>query len=153
MRPVPPGCHANRLAAQLDTAQALIQRDGLLSLQMSRLAEACEYATGTLYRHFASKEDLLVALATRNSLQRIGLFERAARWSGPTRDRILALALADLIVLREQPEHFRLAHAQQLRHVSGLQHLVGGRGVRLLHQPLQPLDQFGQLRQRMQELV
>lgn len=93
----------------LDTAQALVQRDGLLSLQMSKLAEECEYAIGTLYRHFASKEDLLVALATRNSLQRIGLFERAARWQGPTRDRILALALADLIVLREQPEHFRLA--------------------------------------------
>jgi AcrR family transcriptional regulator len=100
---------ALREARILDCAQALIQRDGLLNLQMSRIAEECEYATGTLYRHFASKEDLLVALATRNSLERIGLFERAARWRGPTRERIVALALADLIVLREQPEHFRLA--------------------------------------------
>ena len=98
-----------REALFLDTAQALIQREGLLNLQMSRIAEESEYAIGTLYRHFASKEDLLVALATRNSLGRVELFERAARWSGPTRDRIVALALADLIVLREQPEHFRLA--------------------------------------------
>ena len=93
----------------LDKAQELIQRDGLLSLQMSKIAEECEYAIGTLYRHFASKEDLLVALSTRNCLGRVELFERAARWNGPTRERLLALALADLIVLREQPEHFRLA--------------------------------------------
>ncbi|HRP73860.1 MAG TPA: TetR/AcrR family transcriptional regulator [Luteimonas sp.] len=100
---------AHRETVFLDTAQALIQRDGLLNLQMSRIAEECEYAIGTVYKHFASKEDLLVTLATRNLFDRVDLFERAARWEGPTRERILALALADLIVLREQPEHFRLA--------------------------------------------
>lgn len=93
----------------LDKAQDLIQRDGLLSLQMSRIAEECEYAIGTLYKHFASKEDLLVALSTRNCMSRVDLYERAARWPGPTRDRMLAVVLADLIVMREQPEHFRLA--------------------------------------------
>ena len=93
----------------LDTAQAQIQRDGLLSLQMARVAEECGYAIGTLYKHFASKEDLLVALATRNSLDRVELFERAATWNGPSRERMLAVTLADMLILREQPEHFRLA--------------------------------------------
>jgi AcrR family transcriptional regulator len=92
----------------LDCAQALIQRDGLLNLQMSKIAEECDYAVGTLYQHFASKEDLLVALSTRNCLSRVELFERAARWDGPTRERLLAIALADLMVVREQPETFRL---------------------------------------------
>jgi AcrR family transcriptional regulator len=100
---------AEREQRFLDKAQVLIQRDGLLSLQMSRIAEECDYATGTLYQHFASKEDLLVALATRNSLSRVDLFERAARWHGPTRERMLAIAIADLMVIRDQPEHFRLA--------------------------------------------
>lgn len=100
---------AEREQRFLDKAQELIQRDGLLSLQMSRIAEECDYATGTLYQHFASKEDLLVALATRNALSRVDLFERAARWHGPTRERMLSIALADLMVIREQPEHFRLA--------------------------------------------
>lgn len=100
---------AHREDRFLDCAQALIQRDGLLNLQMSKIADECEYAIGTLYKHFASKEDLLVALSTRNCLGRVELFERAARWPGPTRERILAIALADLIVLHEQPEHFRLA--------------------------------------------
>lgn len=93
----------------LDKAQELIQRDGLLSLQMARIAEECDYAIGTLYQHFASKEDLLVTLATRNCLSRVHLFERAAHWRGPSRERMLAIALADLMVIRAQPEHFRLA--------------------------------------------
>ena len=50
---------ALREQAFLDQAQALIQRDGLLSLQMARIAEESGYAIGTLYKHFASKEDLL----------------------------------------------------------------------------------------------
>lgn len=93
----------------LDKAQALIQRDGLLSLQMARIAEECDYAIGTLYQHFASKEDLLVALATRNCLCRVDLFERAMRWPGPSRERMVAVTLADQMVIRRQPEHFRLA--------------------------------------------
>ncbi|WP_337245785.1 helix-turn-helix domain-containing protein [Luteimonas sp. gir] len=100
---------AEREVALLDVAQAQIQRDGLMSLQMARVAEECGYAIGTLYRHFASKEDLLVALATRNCMSRVELFERAAQWSGPTRERMLAVVLADLLIMREQPEHFRLA--------------------------------------------
>ncbi len=100
---------AEREQRFLDKAQELIQHDGLLSLQMSRIAEECDYATGTLYQHFASKEDLLVALATRNCLSRVHLFGRASRWHGPSRERMVAIALADMMVIREQPEHFRLA--------------------------------------------
>lgn len=93
----------------LDAAQALIQRDGLLALQMARIADETDYAIGTLYQHFASKEDLLVALATRSALDRVDLFARAADWDGPTRERMLAVVLADLKIVQEQPEHFRLA--------------------------------------------
>ena len=100
---------ARREQAMLDAAQALIQRDGLLSLQMARVAEESGYAIGTLYKHFASKEDLLVTLATRNSLDRVELFERAVAWTGGTREKMRAVVLADLLIMREQPEHFRLA--------------------------------------------
>lgn len=99
---------AAREQAFLDKAQELIQRDGLLSLQMARIAEECDYAIGTLYQHFPSKEDLLVALSTRNCLARMDLFERAAKWPGPTRERMVATVLADLMVIRDQPEYFRL---------------------------------------------
>ena len=92
----------------LDCAQDLIQRDGLLSLQMSRIAEECDYAVGTLYQHFASKEDLLLALVTRDCLNRVELFERAAKWNGTSRERMLAIAIADLMLIRSQPQVFRV---------------------------------------------
>jgi AcrR family transcriptional regulator len=100
---------ARREAHILETAQRLIRDEGLLNLQMSRLAEACDYAVGTLYQHFARKEDLLVALDTRNALQRITLFERAAAWRGPTRERMLAIALADILITSHRPDVFRLS--------------------------------------------
>ncbi len=93
----------------LDTARRLIMSDGLLSLTMARVAKACDYATGTLYQHFFSKEDLLLALSTRMSAERVSLFCRAADGVGTTRDRMFALSVADVLFASQCPEHFRLA--------------------------------------------
>lgn len=92
----------------LDRAGAMIERDGLLALQMAKLAEECEYSVGTLYQHFTSKEDLLVALATRSAQDRVAIFERAARWPGSNRERLLALVIADIIIAQRSPEQFQL---------------------------------------------
>ncbi|RFF31084.1 TetR/AcrR family transcriptional regulator [Wenzhouxiangella sediminis] len=93
----------------LDTARQLILSDGLLSLTMARVAAACDYATGTLYQHFSSKEDLLLALSTRMAGDRVALFCRAAAFDGATRDRMFALSVADVLFAKQCPEHFRLA--------------------------------------------
>lgn len=99
---------AEREQLFLDTARELILQDGLLNLQMAKVADACDYATGTLYQHFASKEDLLVALASDKSAIRAELFERAARWQASSRERIFAVAVADMIFARRYPDYFRL---------------------------------------------
>ena len=39
-----------------------------------------EYAVGTLYQHFASKEDLLLALTTLQTQDHVGMFQRVAQW-------------------------------------------------------------------------
>ena len=101
--------HLAREDAILQSTCRLLGEKSFDAMTMDDVANAVGIAKASLYKHFASKEDLLVALSTRNCLDRVDLFERAARWDGPTRERMLALALADLIVLREQPEHFRLA--------------------------------------------
>lgn len=100
---------AAREALFLDTARRLILDSGLLSLQMARVAEACDYATGTLYQHFSCKEDLLLALSTHLCDQRVELFCHAADHQGSTRDRMFALSVADVLFARRCPEHFRLA--------------------------------------------
>ena len=68
----------------LTAARQLIVRDGLLNLQMAKLAEISEHAMGTLYQHFASKEDLLVALMTESVAEQAVLFQKASAWKAST---------------------------------------------------------------------
>jgi len=100
---------AEREQVFLDRAWIMIQRDGLLNLQMARLAAECDYAVGTLYQHFSSKEDLLVALAARRTGERIELFNRAAAWQAPSRSRMFAVMIADVLFAQRAPDFFRLA--------------------------------------------
>ena len=93
----------------LDAALELIRQDGLLNLQMARIAEKSEYAVGTLYLHFTSKEDLLLALVTRVFRDYIQLVRRAEAWNAPSRDRMFAVGVADMVFVRRYPDYFRIA--------------------------------------------
>lgn len=99
---------AEREQRFLAAARELIRQDGLLNLQMGRVAEKCDYAVGTLYQHFVSKEDLLVALASEESQERVDMFVSVHDWQAGTRDRMLGFAVADMMYARRNPEHFRL---------------------------------------------
>jgi AcrR family transcriptional regulator len=66
----------------IDHAQRLLARDGFQDLNLDEVARAVEYSKGTLYLHFESKEDLVLAVATRALRQRADLFERAATFQG-----------------------------------------------------------------------
>ncbi len=92
----------------LARAGELVRSEGVLNLQMARLAEACEYATGTLYQHFSSKEDLLVALAEQGAQGHVEIFRRALAWPAGTRDRMFAIAVGDMIFARCNPQHAKL---------------------------------------------
>lgn len=100
---------AEREQRFLDKARELICENGLLNLQMARVARGCDYATGTLYQHFTSKEDLLLALNSHMTGDRVDLFCRAADWRAGSRERMFAIAVADTIFARRYPEHFRLS--------------------------------------------
>jgi AcrR family transcriptional regulator len=104
---------AERERLFLEKTRELICADGMLQVQMARIADACDYATGTLYQHFASKEDLLVALLAERSEERIGLFRRAAAWDASPRDRMFAFAAAEVIFVKRNPEYFRIAQLAQ----------------------------------------
>lgn len=99
---------AERERVFLKCAGEMIAREGLLHLQMAPLAEACEYATGTLYQHFSSKEDLLVVLATQRIAAYGNRFLRAAGLERPSRERMFALAVADHRFCERNPEHSQL---------------------------------------------
>ncbi len=92
----------------LEKAEALIRAEGLMNLQMTRLAESCDYATGTLYQHFSSKEDLLVALAGASSECHVGMFQRIQAWQASPRDRMFAVAVCDADYTLKNPVHTKL---------------------------------------------
>lgn len=90
----------------LETARGLIREKGFLSLTMSELAEAVEYSVGTLYTHFETKEDLLIALAVQTIGQRAVLFEQVRQATLKSRDRIYGILIVRLVLAESVPETF-----------------------------------------------
>ena len=99
---------ARREQGFLAAARSQIQEQGLLGLQMARVARACDYATGTLYQHFASKEDLLCAICSEMAVKRVEQFRKVAHWEASSRERMFGIAVADMLFARDNPDHFRL---------------------------------------------
>lgn len=89
----PPRGRPSRLdrARTLETALELLDRSGLDALTMRRLAEAMDVQAGALYRYFATKQDLLTAMAER---MMEGVAESADASGGDWSERLAALARA-----------------------------------------------------------
>ncbi|MER7012172.1 TetR/AcrR family transcriptional regulator [Saccharopolyspora sp. NPDC000359] len=77
-------------ARTLRTALDLLDRSGLDALTMRRLADAMDVQAGALYRYFATKQDLLTAMAER---MMDGVADAAAG-SGDWSEQLAALARA-----------------------------------------------------------
>ena len=77
----------------LSTAQTLLHQHGYNYLTMDRIAETVEYSKGTIYNHFASKEDLVCSLCCRYISNLIDIFQRAYNYNGSTRERYLAIGI------------------------------------------------------------
>jgi AcrR family transcriptional regulator len=78
----------------LNAAQTMLHQQGYRHLTMERIAETVEYSKGTIYNHFASKEDLVCSLCCRCFNNLIEVLERAFKYPGSTRDRFSAIGIA-----------------------------------------------------------
>jgi AcrR family transcriptional regulator len=88
----------------LHTARRMLLEKGYLGLTMDRIADEIEYSKGTVYHHFRSKEDLIVALAEQSHKQRTSLFQRAAAFPGLSRERCLAVGVAQTLLVTLYPD-------------------------------------------------
>ncbi len=77
----------------LDAAQGMLHEHGYNYLTMDRVAETVEYSKGTIYNHFASKEDLVCSLCCRYVDNLIEIFERAYNYEGSSRERYSAIGI------------------------------------------------------------
>ncbi len=92
----------------LEAARKMLLSDGYHGLSMDRIADRLEYSKGTIYNHFACKEEILLALMEQTAEQRLSLFGRAAVFRGGSRDRIWAVGVAAELFVRLYPEHFQV---------------------------------------------
>ncbi|MEM9478093.1 MAG: TetR/AcrR family transcriptional regulator [Verrucomicrobiota bacterium] len=90
------------------TADSLITVHGYLGLNLDELAEAVEYSKATLYHHFRSKEDLVLAVVNHHLQIRRDYFTRARNFQSISRERILAFGVGDRILSRDYEHSFPL---------------------------------------------
>lgn len=95
----------------LGLARELIEEHGLRGFTMEKLAAASEYSKGTVYQHFASKEDLFAELAAGHMQGRIERFARAAAFQGNSRARLTAVGLAEELYVLGNPAEYRMQMA------------------------------------------
>ena len=89
-------------------ARRHLLHSGFQGFSLDDLARSIEYSKGTIYLHFQSKEDLGLAVATASLTERAILFERAALFSGTTRERSSAIGFACCHFMISNPDHFKI---------------------------------------------
>ena len=90
----------------LDAAGKLISEVGFFELKMSDIARACDISVGTLYGHFASKEDLLIGLAVMAGAKRAEKFDIARNHDGSAIEKYIIANLLDLGFSIDHPQLF-----------------------------------------------
>ncbi len=91
----------------LEAARALITDEGFLALKMTDVAKAATVSVGTLYTHFESKEDLIMALATETWRGRLAGFEAIFGVETLSQaERLVAAVFVDFLFSVDHPELF-----------------------------------------------
>ncbi|MCC9624070.1 TetR/AcrR family transcriptional regulator [Thalassospira sp. MA62] len=90
----------------LTAAAGLIADVGFFELKMSDLAKQCDISVGTLYGHFASKEDLLIGLAVLAGSKRREIFDIARAHDGSPIEKYVIANLLDMDFSIQYPQWF-----------------------------------------------
>ncbi|MEJ2406242.1 MAG: TetR/AcrR family transcriptional regulator [Candidatus Thiodiazotropha sp.] len=98
-------------------AWAVVEQRGFLALKISDLAKSASVSVGTLYAHFESKEDLIIAMAVDAWQTKLSYIERVSRLELDPTERVLAIPIALYLFDRDNPALFE---AQQLAGVPSI---------------------------------
>lgn len=85
--------HGNLSQALVDAAAELVEAEGAAAVTVRAVAQRSGVTATALYRHFADKEALLVAVAARGFAALVAAFEQARAGLAP-REALTALGLA-----------------------------------------------------------
>lgn len=104
-RPIRSARADNRLSAVQDAAARLFAERGYAATSMRDIAQACGMLPGSLYYHFAAKDDLLVAVYEAGVEQLNAAVARAVASAADPWARLEAACVAHLEVLLERRDY------------------------------------------------
>jgi AcrR family transcriptional regulator len=91
----------------LDAAKEITIRDGFAALTMRKIAEAIEYAPGTIYLYFESRDEIAIQLCRQGYRELFECLQPTANIADP-RDRLRAIASAYTDFGLTNPATYRL---------------------------------------------
>lgn len=95
---------AQRADQILHAAREVYLLDGWDYFSFERIAEFVECSRPLIYRHFSSREELMLALAIQSKQRRVRLLERALAFQGRTREKMIAVGeIEGLLMPRDLP--------------------------------------------------
>ncbi|WP_337880465.1 TetR/AcrR family transcriptional regulator [Rheinheimera sp.] len=97
---------ADREQELLGIAFELVKQEGFANLTMERLTKLSPYSKGTLYNHFCSREDVIVALCNAAMREELVLYRKARDFQGNSREKALAMHFAYLLASERNPVLF-----------------------------------------------
>jgi AcrR family transcriptional regulator len=132
----------------LDAARTIVQRDGFGALTVRKIADAIEYAPGTLYLYFENRDAIARALSSEGFSELLQAFAPTERIADPLA-RLEAIGRAYVRFGMENPETYRLIFMENPQLTTAVFEGAGGepgqRAYRALVDPLEELEHAGRL--------
>jgi AcrR family transcriptional regulator len=88
----------------IEVAIRMLAETGFLDMRMADLARATGYSMGTIYSHFDSKEDLIVACAYTLCLDEQWLFTEISAQKIPEIEKIITMAQCSWLISMQHPQ-------------------------------------------------
>lgn len=97
-----------REVEMLECAKQIIRVEGVPSLTIDKLVKQLPYSKGTVYNHFSSKEDIMLAICT-DHMQQVGkVLARGLTFNGSSREKALAVHVGSLLNSLANPDDFMI---------------------------------------------
>jgi AcrR family transcriptional regulator len=107
----------------LAAASRIIADEGFTALTMRKIAEAIEYSPATIYLHFASRDEIALALVHDGFAKLVRHLTPAAAESDPVR-RLCAIGHAYLDFAERDPQTYRLIFMEDERFAALAMHAL-----------------------------
>ncbi|MFT6733707.1 MAG: AcrR family transcriptional regulator [Polaribacter sp.] len=87
----------------ISLARSLVESDCLTTLTIDKLVSSSRFSKGTIYKHFVSKEDLLMAICNTSIEEMQEMFIKALEFNGNSREKVLAVMVSYVIWAKLYP--------------------------------------------------